>query len=745
MQGNGLCQLSGSVDSIIYRNESNGFTVLTLDAAGEPITVVGEIGNVEEGEELLITGEYLNHPKFGDQFKAHLCERTLPTSVAAIQRYLASGVIKGIGPVLAKKIVKKFGEDTFDIIENQPEKLAQISTITAKKAVKFSEEFKNVFGVRTLMMDLTKYAVSASYGIRAWRRWGKSAIEVIHQNPYIMCEAGVDLPFEKAEEIAFDYEIPKNSDKRIKAGINCILNMNAQAGHTCLPYEKLMDKACNMLEISKDEFDLVLESEFEALALVKYEKNNRNYIYLSEYYIAESFISRRLMFMNKTLYDSKINFNDVIDIDEKQNGVKYEELQRQAINYALCNGFMILTGGPGTGKTTTLNAIISLFEQQGLNVYITAPTGRAAKRISDLTGYDAKTIHRMLDIAPSDGDKFKFVHNEENLLDCDVIVIDEMSMVDTLLFESLLRALPLSCKLIMVGDSDQLPSVGAGNLLKDMIESGIIPSVKLTHIFRQAQESLIVKNSHLINNGVIPDLSIKDSDFFFLQRFSFDEAQSTVIELIKERLPKAYGYSPIDDIQVLCPTRKGPVGVYEMNKLIQNEINPHSNSLAEIKLPFYTFRVNDKVMQTKNNYDIIWTREDEKGTGIFNGDIGIIIEIDRQNANVKIDFEGRIATYNSAMLENLELAYAVTVHKSQGSEFNVVIIPLLGGYDKLYFRNLLYTAVTRAKKLLIIVGSSNRVEYMINNNRRTCRYTCLEDMLKKDDNDDRQQSIQISD
>lgn len=727
-----LCHLEGSVDSVVYKNETNGFAVLTLDSVGEPVTVVGEIGNVEEGEELRLTGEYINHQKFGSQFKAHLCERALPSTCAAIQRYLASGVIKGIGPVLAKKIVKEFGEDTFDIFEKQPERLIEIDGITEKKAEKIISEFKNVFGIRSLMVYLSKYAVSPFYGVRAWKRWGLTALDIINLNPYALCSFEIDLPFSKAEEIAENLDVPKDSDNRIKAGIACILTENSYSGHTCLPYDKLKDKSCEMLDISDEAFEKVLNEEIDNQFFVDYIKKDRKFVFLSDFYIAESFISRRMAFMKQSLYNNNINFDEVINIDEKQNGIKYETMQRKAINEALSNGFMILTGGPGTGKTTTLNAIISLFEQQGLHVFITAPTGRAAKRISDLTGYDAKTIHRLLDIEPSDGEKFKFVHNEMNLLDCDVIIIDEMSMVDTFLFDALLRAMPLSCKLIMVGDSDQLPSVGAGNLLKDLIESGIVPSVKLTQIFRQAEQSSIIRNAHLINNGQVPDLKQKDNDFFFFQRLEFDEVSDTIIELQKHRLPKAYGYSPVDDIQILCPTRKGPIGVYELNKKLQAELNPPSKAKSEIRMPNYIFRENDKVMQTKNNYDINWQRENEKGSGIFNGDIGIIQKVDKLSATVTIDFEGRICLYNSAMLENLELAYAVTVHKSQGSEFDVVILPLLGGFDKLYFRNLLYTAVTRAKKLLIIIGSSKRVEFMIENNRRTYRYTCLKDMLEKE-------------
>lgn len=731
-----LCRLEGSVDSIVYKNEDNGFAVLTLDADGEPVTVVGEIGNVEEGEELLLTGEYINHPKFGSQFKAHLCERTLPQTASAIQRYLASGVIKGIGPVLAKKIVRKFGDSTFEIFDNEPDRLLEIDSISKKKLDKIVAEYKTVFGIRALMMHLSKFSISPSYGVRAWKKWGLSALEMIEKNPYILCIYGVELPFDKAEEIAQSLDIPHNSPDRIKAGITCILTENTYSGHTCLPLDKLCEISKRTLGITDEEFHEVLDIEEEDQNLVTYKKKGRDFVFLADYYIAESFIARRLGYMKMNVYDNGISFDEVIDIDENQNGIKYQSLQRKAINQALGNGYMILTGGPGTGKTTTLNAIISLFEQQGLKVLICAPTGRAAKRISDLTGYEAKTIHRLLDIEPSQSDKFRFAHNENNLLDCDVIIIDEMSMVDVLLFEALLRAMPLSAKLIMVGDTDQLPSVGAGNLLKDLIDSKIIPSVCLKEIFRQAHLSSIVRNAHMINSGELPDLSEKDNDFFFLQRLDNENAVDTIVDLQKNRLPKAYGFSSIDDIQVLCPTRIGMLGVYELNKRLQQELNPPSKELSELKMPYYTFRVNDKVMQNKNNYDIIWSKEAEKGSGIFNGDIGRILEVDKSSATVRIDFEGRVCTYNSAMLENLELAYAITVHKSQGSEFDAVIIPVLGGSTKLCYRNLLYTAVTRAKKLLILVGSKGQIEAMVANNRRSCRYSCLKDMLIKDCSDD---------
>lgn len=733
--------IEGAVDSVMYKNENNGYIVLVLDSGGDPITVVGELGDIDEGEELKLVGEYQSHPKFGEQFRAELCERSLPTTASQIQRYLASGVISGLGPVLAKRIVKEFGDESLDIIESEPEKLESIEGITAKKALEFSEEFKKIAAVKNLMSYLTKYEVSPTFGIRAWKRWQGNAITIINENPYALCGFGVDLPFYKAEEIALEMEFPRENVNRIKAGIQCSLIENANAGHTCLPLDKLLVSAQSLLQIDIDEILSVVKEEVDNENLFMHYKKERPFIFLRDYYNAERYISNRLSIMKNILFNNGINFDEVINIAEEQSGIKYENKQREAIKTALSCGFMILTGGPGTGKTTTLNAIISLFEQQGMNVMIAAPTGRAAKRISDLTGYEAKTIHRLLEFQPANSERAVFKHNEHEPLDCDVLIIDEMSMVDSMLFESVLRAIRFDCKLIMVGDADQLPSVGAGNLLRDIIDSKVVPVVALTEIFRQAEKSAIVTNAHKIINGELLDLKKRDSDFFFIYKPDFNEAAALTADLCSTRLPKAYGFSVLDDIQVLSPTRKGQLGTVELNKQLQKALNPPMAGKGEIKTLYYTFRLGDKVMQTKNNYEIEWTKElsdgkEEKGTGIFNGDIGIITYVNKISGIMTINFEGRKATYNSKSIDQLELAYAVTVHKSQGSEFEAVILTVVGCYDKLCYRNLLYTAVTRAKKLLVIVGDKERIDFMIKNNRRTCRYSCLKDMLIKEGNGD---------
>ncbi len=731
MEEKKLIKISGIVDSVVYRNINNGYAVIELDMGDVLTTVVGEIGNVEEGEELELSGEYVNNTKYGVQFRASLCERKLPETVYAIQKYLGSGVIKGIGPALAKSIVEEFGDRSLEIIENSPELLVKVKGITAKKVDAISSEFQRIFGIRKLMNYLSAYEIAPFIAISAWKKWGQFSVEIIEENPYSLCADDIGLDFFKAEEMAGRIGIGFDDRNRVVAGINYILKDNAESGHTCLPTDSLQEVACRFLEISEEDFYKALEYQYEEENLIEYIKDKRSFTYLADYYFAEKFISDRLHVAGDFLLDTEYDYDDLITLEEEVNGIKYESLQRKAISLALSQGFLILTGGPGTGKTTTLNAIISLYQQKGMNVMIAAPTGRAAKRISDLTGYEAKTIHRLLEVGYGEDGAPKFVHDFNNPLECDVIIVDEMSMVDTLLFSSLLNGLKHSCRIILVGDSDQLPSVGAGNILKDLIDSKAMPTVQLTEIFRQARESSIVTGAHRIVNGEMPEIDNKSKDFFFMQRLEQEEAMNTVVELYTKRLPKAYGYDPVSDIQIISPARKGIMNIVDINKRIQAEVNPPSKNTGELRGMVYTFRENDKVMQTRNNYDIVWKKDDESGTGIFNGDIGFIREIRRRDGVAVIDFEGRIAEYSTDFLEQLELAYAVTVHKSQGSEFPAVILTLVGGSEKLYYRNLLYTAVTRAKNLLVIVGSVTKLQDMVENNRRTLRYSCLKDMISK--------------
>lgn len=725
----GILHIEGTVENILFINEENGYTVLDLDAGGELITVVGELGIVEVGEGLILEGGYVNNRKYGTQFKAEYCERKLPDTVVNIEKYLASGAIKGIGPGLAKKIVNVFGEKTLDIMENDTYRLCEIKGISAGKCEEIASEAKKLFSLRNIMSYLSQYEIRSQFAMKTYRKFGSDAMELIKLNPYLLCSDSIDLDFRKADIIASDLRIERNSNKRVIAGIQYILKANTALGHSCLPLEILQQKASNALGITESDFYISYNAALDDNELFEYIKNEREYVYLPDYFYAESFITDRIHVLRDFTSPTDYNYDTLIDIEEEEHNIKYEKLQRQAITSAVSKGLMILTGGPGTGKTTTLNAIISIFEKKGCHVLLAAPTGRAAKRMSDLTGYEAKTIHRLLEVVYDVSGKLIFAHNENNPLECDVLIIDEMSMVDVLLFESLLRAVRLGCKLIMVGDSDQLPSVGAGNLLRDIIDSKTVTVIELKEIFRQAQKSLIVTNAHKIVSGKYPDLTRKDNNFFFFKRDDYDKAAKLVVDLVKTRLPEAYKYSPTDDIQVLTPSRKGTLGTVELNKVLQQEINPPAKLKPEYKGYLYTFRVGDKVMQTKNNYDIVWRRDEEQGTGIFNGDIGKIININHATQNAVLDFDGRLASYPFDLLPQVELAYAITVHKSQGCEFEAVIMPIMGGFEKLYYRNLLYTAVTRAKKLLILIGSEEKIHNMVDNNRRTRRYTCLKAML----------------
>ena len=727
--------IEGTVENIVFKSPRGGYIVLDLDAGGEMVPVVGELGDIEEGESLILEGKYETHKKFGTQFRAEYCERKLPSTAVNIEKYLASGAIRGIGPALATKIVRVFGAETLDIIEHQPFRLSEIKGISPKKCEEIAGEAQKLFALRTIMAFLSQFDVKPMFAMKTFQRFGPDSMALIQNDPYILCGEGIELDFRKADEIARDLRLPRNSHKRITAGVQYILRANTSLGHSCLPLETVKDKACLALNVSEPDFYEAYNAALEDDDLFEYIKRQREYVMLPDYYYAERFIADRIHILKDLSSPEDFNYDSLIDIEEEEKGISYEALQRQAITTAVSRGLMILTGGPGTGKTTTLNAIISIFEKRGERVLLTAPTGRAAKRMSDLTGYEAKTIHRLLEVVYDGGGKLTFAHNENNPLECDVLVIDEMSMVDVVLFEKLLRALKLNCRLIMVGDCDQLPSVGAGNLLRDLIDSKIIPVTELKEIFRQAQQSAIITNAHKIVAGELPDLSRKDSDFFFFKRNDYDKAASLIADLVKTRLPKAYDYSPIEDIQVLTPSRKGSMGTVELNKLLQDQLNPPKEGKPEVKGYIYTYRVGDKVMQTRNNYDLIWSRDEEQGAGIFNGDIGIITEINARAQTATAVFDGRRTVYTFDTLSQLELAYAITVHKSQGCEFEAVIMPVMGGFEKLSYRSLLYTAVTRAKKLMILIGSEEKIQQMTENNRKTLRYTCLRAMLTENRKD----------
>jgi exodeoxyribonuclease V alpha subunit len=724
-----MVTIQGSVDQIIYHNNDSAFTVLDLIYGDELVCVVGTLGDVQAGEELELTGYFTSHPTYGYQFKAEACSRTMPATASAILKYLSSGVIKGIGPATAKRIVEAFGDDTLKILEESPERLAEVKGITKKKCAEFSQQFQQVFGVRSLMLYLSKYAVPPATAVQIWKKWGALAMDVLKANPYQLCSFEFSLPFETADRIAMDAGKPKDDYHRILAGVSYVLQYNLNNGHTCLPREKVLPMAQKILGLDTA---VISDAVSEAISLddLRSIQRRKEFLMLPIYDDAERYIAARVGLMISIPPDDPPDLEGIIEQIERTRGIQYEALQKNAICQAMRSELFILTGGPGTGKTTTLNGILDVLEYRGQNIALAAPTGRAAKRMSEVTGREAKTIHRLLEVEFAD-EGHRFTKNEQEPLDADVVIIDEMSMVDVLLFEALLRAVRPGAKLILVGDYNQLPSVGAGNVLQDLLDADVVPTVSLRRIFRQAAQSQIVTNAHLIVQGEMPDLTQKEGDFFFLSRSSVGSAAQTVVDLICTRLPRSYGYSPFTDIQVLCPQRKGELGVMELNRRLQTILNPKDPRKAEFKSFVYTYRVGDKVMQIKNNYDIEWTRDTEHGQGIFNGDIGIIQMIDRGSQTMAIDFEGRIAYYSFDLANELELAYAITVHKSQGSEFEAIIVPVLGGYDKLYYRNLLYTAVTRAKKILILVGSEDRVRFMVQNHIKSVRYTNLRILLER--------------
>ena len=730
MQPKMIQALRGTVDDVLFYNKDNGYIVADLETEDALVTIVGELGQLEPGEELELTGSFVSHPRFGQQFKAESCVRALPSTVVNIERYLASGVIHGIGQALAKRIVAEFGEFTLQVIEKEPDKLCRIKGISPAKCEEIAEAAQQIFGLRTLMSRLQTYGVSASAAMKAYRRWGQPAWEVIADNPFRLCGSGIGLEFRIAEKIAADMQIPSNSPKRILAGFRWVLETAALEGHTCLPFADFRTVAMRGLGISEPDFQEGYQAALDDRVIYSYAAPEGEFVYLDIYYEAEDYISTRIAAMLAFSPPEDFDCSKAIVQEEQDTGMHYADQQKKAIACAFSRGIMILTGGPGTGKTTTLNGVIHLCLKAGSTVLLAAPTGRAAKRMTELTGREAKTIHRLLGTDYDECGQLIFQHNEKDPLKADVIIVDEVSMVDTLLFEGLLRAVRLSCRVILVGDEDQLPSVGAGHLLHTLTASGRLPVVRLTEIFRQAQESCIVRSAHQIVNGEMPDLREKNSDFFFFDRRDAAEASDFIRDLYCTRLPQAYGFLPQNDIQVISPTRKGILGTITLNQMLQEHINPPAYGKPVAKNLLYTFREGDKVMQIQNQYEMEWTRAGERGTGIFNGDTGTVTVIDRASKTVKVDFDGRIVTYNPDQLNQLELSYAVTVHKSQGSEFEAVILVLPEGRDRLSYRSLLYTAVTRAKKLLILVGSPRKVSEMVANQQKTERCSCLAAMLR---------------
>lgn len=726
-----LFEISGQVESIIYRNEQNEYTVLELSTEESLVTATGVMPLISVGEQVKLFGVFKNHPTYGEQFAVSAFERAMPENLDGILKYLSSGAIKGIGPSTARRLVLEFGTDALKVLENEPERVAKLKGISLKKAQEISEQMKSMVGIRELMIYLTAYNVSSGTAVRIWKKFGNSAIEMIEENPYILCEEGLGISFETADMIALSHNAPKDARVRVRAALAYVLRHNTMNGHTCLPKDRLIDATASLLEIEPLSCESALDEMLQDSALIGDTVKEKECIFLPSLYDGETYIAARIQMLLRYPAVSIGGAEEKIAQIEEKDGIEYAAQQKRAISEALDKGLLILTGGPGTGKTTTLNAIIRLLKESGQKVTLCAPTGRAAQRMTAVTGEDAKTIHRLLEVSYDIEDKPVFKKNERNLLNTDALIVDEVSMVDTALLESLLRALPLSCRLILVGDSNQLPSVGPGNVLHDLIASNTIPVVTLSEIFRQSMQSLIVMNAHRIISGEMPELRVRDSDFFFMADRSQERIAETVGDLCARRLKNAYGYNMHEHIQVLSPTRKGILGTYELNNRLQSLINP--NPSRGVKVGFYTLNEGDKVMQSRNNYDIPWTRENgEFGEGVFNGDIGVMVEVNTASKIYKVRFDDRVATYDGDSVGDLELAYACTVHKSQGNEFDCVVMPMYRGAPQLMYRNLLYTAVTRAKKMLIVVGDENALRQMVENNRRVLRYTGLLDFLTRE-------------
>ncbi len=726
MDGNKTLEtIKGVVEDVVYHNDVNDYTVLELNCDDLLITAVGEIPAVQEGEILTLSGNWTYHKEFGKQFAFVAYERSLPTEIEGIIRYLSGRTVKGIGPVTALKIVNKFGTDTFDVLENHPEWLTDIPGITMKKAAAINQSFREQSELRNVIL-LFGDRVEPAKITKIYKKLGKGTVGILQSNPYILCGGDYGLPFDTVDDIAASLGFSFNAPERILSGIRYTLDYNAGSnGHTCLPKEKLILAAADVLGVESGAVADMLEEFIDGEQLSQYSDGTSVYVMTPEVEEDERTIVRRFAELNREIVTvSKRDVAYMIESLEGTQGIEYADLQRKAIYRAVDSAVTVITGGPGTGKTTIVKTLIRIYKELGLKTVLAAPTGRAAKRLSEATGEEAKTIHRMLEMERGETERTVFNRNRRNPLDESAVIIDEASMVDLSLMAALMRALRRGTRLVLIGDSDQLPSVGAGNVLDDIIASGAVETVCLTEIFRQAKDSLIVTNAHRINAGAPPVLNVTDSDFFFVARNEHSIA-GAVSELIMRRLPKAYGEYLRDQIQVITPSKKGAGGVEILNAELQARMNPKEDGKKEKAAHGSIFRVGDRVMQTTNNYELEWEKNGLTGAGIFNGDIGTVLDIDFREAYLLIRFDDRTVEYPFDNLDELELAYAITVHKSQGSEYPVVIIPMYYCAPMLMTRNLLYTAVTRARKMVILVGRSDVPAKMVENNREILRYTTL--------------------
>ena len=730
--------LIGTVEDVSYYNEATGFCVAEVNTGEEGVTVVGELGALAVGAEVECRGVWVMHPSFGRQFKAQTAVQTMPADVGGILKFLSSGIIRGIREATATKIVEKFGTQTFDVLENDPARLATIKGISNAKAREICTSFKAQFSAREMLTGLTNLGLSQSEAIKTYNLLKDDALDVLCANPYSLIGAQTGITFDKAEEIADNLIEKPPFEYRAIAGVCYVLHHNLGNGHTCIPREKMIKPASQLLGCDDDNVEIAIDNAIEQRAVVQRKVNGRDFLFLPEIYHAERGIADRFRIMVEyPPAENEIHQSEIYAF-EKSSAITFDDKQREAIEYAVSKGMLILTGGPGTGKTTTVKGIIQLMINRGLKVCLAAPTGRAAQRMEELTGYEASTIHRLLEVEFKENDASQsFVHNLKNPLDCDAVIVDELSMVDVTLFAALLDAIPLHCRLIMVGDQDQLPPVGAGNVLRDMIDSGVIPVVVLDKVFRQAMKSRIITNAHRVVKGEMPEFdNSAESDFFLLRENSRYLAPRKILDLVTKRLPAGYGLDPMNDIQVLCPSRKGEVGTQNINALLQEALNPPSNEKHEIRYKGYTLREGDRVMQIKNNYDVPWFKIGENGMGVFNGDIGVLTRIDKANDVINVRFDDKEAMYSIENVKELELAYAMTVHKSQGSEFAAVVMPVLAVPERLAYRNLFYTALTRAKSLLVLVGNEQGIQQMVNNDKKSRRYSALKYFIENDGNDD---------
>lgn len=725
-------KISGTVEDVVYRNPQNDYTVIDVAvSASELVTAVGIMPYVCEGEEVTLTGNFTSHAEYGRQFGVVSYEKKLPKSQSSMLKYLSSGSVKGIGPSTAVKIINRYGEDSFDVIEKHPQWLADIPGISMRKAAEISKSFIEMSGVRELMMFCRDYFGSDTID-KIYKKFGAGAVGIIKDNPYRLCKDMHGISFEKADSIAAALGTDMHSPLRLECGIMTVLKNSASSGHTCLPFKELCRLSSSKLGVEEDEINLTVNDMLYREQLKSYDANDTTYIYIKESYDAEAYIAKKLGLLDRaTEAVTKSNVETMLERIETRFGIVYADMQKRAVYHALSRGVMVITGGPGTGKTTVVRAIIEICRCVGLKTVLAAPTGRAAKRMSEATGEEAKTIHRMLEMQRTDSEYPKFNRDEFNPLDEQAVIVDEASMIDVFLMSALLKALKNGTKLIMIGDCDQLPSVGAGNVLRDMISSGVFETVELSEVFRQSEKSLIVDNAHRINRGEMPVLDSKDSDFFFIPRSYEEETAKTVVALMSKRLPKTYGEEFKRKVQVITPSRKGVAGTESLNVVLQNTLNPKTDGKDEVRLYERIFRVGDRIMQMRNNYDAEWEKNGIKGSGVFNGDTGTVLSVDRSGKTVTLEFDDRIAVYDYTMMEDVEPAYAITVHKSQGSEYPVVIVPLYRTAPLLLTRNMIYTAITRAKDMVIICGDKEILSYMVSNDYQSVRYTNLLDMIIK--------------